>query len=67
MGDVVALTGSAAALPSGWAGKTPPAPTTARRSSGSPQGAPAAGPAHSAGSCPPVQTLNPEVCRISGC
>lgn len=51
-----AVTGSAAALPSGWAAKTPPAPATARRSSGSPRAAPGAGPARSAGSCPPARS-----------
>lgn len=61
------VTGSAAALPSGWAARTPPAPARARRSSGSPRAAPGAGPARSAGSCPPGRTPSPAACRTCGC
>lgn len=66
-GRDVAVTGSAAALPNEWAVRTPPAPARARRSSGSPRAAPGAGPARSAGSCPPGRTPSPAACRTCGC
>lgn len=58
---------SAAALPTGWAGRRPLSPATSRSCSGSPRAAPRAGPARSAGSCPRVWSLRSCSCHSGGC
>lgn len=57
---------SAAAPPTGWAGRRLPSPATSRSCNESPQAGPHAGPIRSAGSCPRVQSRRCDPCRSDG-